>query len=320
MKKIVLILIPILTFILISCNGNDKDHIKASGNIEATNIIVSSQVSGKVLQILKDEGNKVNKNDTVIIIDPETYKLKLEEALAAKEAAQAQFNLLKEGARKEDVKQAEENLKQAQVTFNLAEKDKERMKNLYQAKSITKKQYDDAMANYEITQARLKSAKENFEKVKNLARPEELKQAEANLNRAIANVNLIIKNLNDCYVTTPSSGFITKKFVEIGEIAGMMSSLFQVADLSSVDLVIYVPETELGKVQLGQKAEITVDTYPDKSFNGRVIYISPQAEFTPKNIQTQEERTKLVFAVKIKIDNPDFELKDGMPADASIIL
>ena len=320
MKKIVLILIPILTFILISCNGNDNDRIKASGNIEATNIIVSSQVSGKVLQILKDEGDKVNKNDTVIIIDPETYKLKLEEALAAKEAAQAQFNLLKEGARKEDVKQAEENLKQAQVTFNLAEKDKERMENLYQAKSITKKQYDDAMANYEITQARLKSANENFEKVKNLARPEELKQAEANLNRVIANVNLIKKNLNDCYVTSPSSGFITKKFVEVGETAGMMSSLFQVADLSSVDLVIYVPETELGKVQLGQKAEITVDTYPDKFFNGRVIYISPQAEFTPKNIQTQEERTKLVFAVKIKIDNPDFELKDGMPADASIIL
>jgi HlyD family secretion protein len=320
MKKIVLILIPILTFILISCNGNDNDRIKASGNIEATNIVVSSQVSGKVLQILKDEGNKVNKNDTVIIIDPETYELKLEEALAAKEVTQAQFNLLKEGARKEDVKQAEENLKQAQVTFNLAETDKERMENLYQAKSITKKQYDDAMANYEISQAKLKSAKENFEKVKNLARPEELKQAEANLNRSIANVNLIKKNLNDCYVTSPSSGYITKKFVEIGEIAGMMSSLFQVADLSSADLVIYVPETELGKVQLGQKAEITVDTYPDKFFNGRVIYISPQAEFTPKNIQTQEERTKLVFAVKIKIDNPEFELKDGMPADASIIL
>ena len=100
----------------------------------------------------------------------------------------------------------------------------------------------------------------------------------------------------------------------------MMSSLFQVADLSSVELVIYIPETELGKVQLGQKAEISVDTYPDKTFNGKVIYISPQAEFTPKNIQTQEERTKLVFAVKIKIDNPEFELKDGMPADASIIL
>ncbi len=320
MKKLIIIIIPILFFVLIGCNGNNNDRIKASGNIEATNIIVSSQVSGKVLQILKDEGNKVIKNDTVIVIDPETYKLKLEEAVAAKEYAQAQFNLLKEGARKEDVKQAEENLNQAQVTFNLAEKDKERMENLYQAKSITKKQYDDAVANYEIAIARLNSAKENLNKVKNLARPEELKQAEANLNRAIAKVNLLQKNLNDCNVTSPSSGFITKKFVEIGETAGTMSSLFQVADLSSVELIIYVPETELGKVQLGQKAEITVDTYSDKTFNGKVIYISPQAEFTPKNIQTQEERTKLVFAVKIKIDNPEFELKDGMPADASIIL
>ena len=234
--------------------------------------------------------------------------------------AQAQYKLLNVGARNEDIKQAEDNLKQAQVSFDLAEKDKERMDNLYKTQSITKKQHDDATANYEIARARLNSAKENLEKVKNLARPEELKQAEANLNRAIANVNIIQKNLNDCYVTSPSSGFITKKFVESGETAGMMSSLFQVADLSSVELVIYVPETELGKVKLSQKAEITVDTYPDKTFNGKVIYISPQAEFTPKNIQTQEERTKLVFAVKIKIDNPEFELKDGMPADASIIL
>jgi HlyD family secretion protein len=318
MKKITFYIVPLLTFILIGCNGNNSGSIKASGNIEATNIIVSSQVSGKVFQILKDEGDRVNKSDTVIIIDPETYKLKLDEAVASREYAQAQFNLLKEGARKEDIKQADDNLTQAQVSFDLAEKDKERMENLYRAKSITKKQYDDAVANYEISKARLNSAKENFEKVKNLSRPEELKQAGANLNRAIANVNLLQKSLNDCYVTSPSSGFMTKKFVEVGEIAGMMSSLFQVADLSSVDLVIYVPETELGKVQLGQKAEITVDTYPDKSFNGKVTYISPQAEFTPKNIQTQEERTKLVFAVKIKIDNPDFELKDGMPADAVI--
>ena len=319
MKKLILFVSPLLALLLVNCNGNNHDRISASGNIEATNIVVSSQVSGKVIQILKDEGNQVDKGDTVIIIDPETYKLKLDEALASKQYAQAQYKLLKEGARSEDVKQAEDNLKQAQVSFNLAEKDKERMDNLYKSQSVTKKQHDDATANYEIMRARLNSAKENLDKVKNLARPEELKQAEANLNRAIAYVNLLQKNLNDCYVTSPSSGFITKKFVEIGETAGMMSSLFQVADLGSVELVIYVSETELGKVKLGQKAEINVDTYPDKSFDGKVIYISPQAEFTPKNIQTQEERTKLVFAVKIKIDNPEFELKDGMPADASII-
>jgi len=318
MKKIILSTVPFLALILIGCDGNNEEYIKASGNIEATNVIVSSQVNGNVLRILKDEGDKVNKGDTVIIIDPETYELKMQEALASKDFAEAQYNLIKKGARDEDVNQAEENLRQAQTTFNLAETDKGRMEQLYKSQTITKKQYDDAVANYEISLARLNSAKENFQKVKNLSRPEELKQAEANLNRAKASVNMIQKNLNDCFVTSPSSGYITKKFIEVGETAGMMSSLFQVADLSSVELVIYIPETELGNVKLDQRAEITVDTYPEKTFNGKVIYISPQAEFTPKNIQTQEERTKLVFAVKIKIDNPDFELKDGMPADAVI--
>jgi len=320
MKNILIFHLTILFFILIGCNGNDESRIEASGNIEATNIIVSSQVSGKVIQVLKDEGTRVNNGDTVIIIDTETYELKLAEALATQDFAQAQYNLLKKGARVEDINQAEENLNQAQISFELAEKDKQRMENLYESKSITKKQFDDAIANYDISLAKLNSAKENFQKVKNLSRPEELMQAKANLDKALANVNLIKKNLSDCYVTSPSSGFITKKFIEAGETAGMMSSLFQVADLSSVELVIYIPETELGKIKLNQQAEISVDTFPEKNFEGKVIYISPEAEFTPKNIQTQEERTKLVFAVKIKIDNPDFELKDGMPADAVIIL
>ena len=320
MKNILIFHLTILFFILIGCNGNDESRIEASGNIEATNIIVSSQVSGKVIQVLKDEGTRVNNGDTVIIIDTETYELKLAEAMATQDFAQAQYNLLKKGARDEDINQAEENLNQAQISFELAEKDKQRMENLYESKSITKKQFDDAIANYDISLAKLNSAKENFQKVKNLSRPEELMQAKANLDKALANVNLIKKNLSDCYVTSPSSGFITKKFIEAGETAGMMSSLFQVADLSSVELVIYIPETELGKIKLNQQAEISVDTFPEKTFEGKVIYISPQAEFTPKNIQTQEERTKLVFAVKIKIDNPDFELKDGMPADAVIIL
>lgn len=319
MKMTITFLSVLMIILIIGCNGNNKDVIEASGNIEATNIIVSSQVSGKVLQILKDEGDNIIKGDTVIIIDPETYKLKLDEAIAAKDLAQAQFNLVKTGARKEDIIQADESLRQAQVSFDLAEKDKQRMENLYESKSITKKQFDDAVANFDIAKAKLNSSKENLQKVKNLSRPEEIKQSEANLNRALANVNIYQKNLNDCYVTSPSSGFITKKFVETGETAGMMSSLFQLADLNSVELAIYVSETELGKVKLGQKSEINVDTYPDKSFDGTVIYISPQAEFTPKNIQTKDERTKLVFQVKIKINNPDFELKDGMPADATII-
>ncbi|UCH65965.1 MAG: efflux RND transporter periplasmic adaptor subunit, partial [Ignavibacterium sp.] len=256
--------------------------------------------------------------DTILIIDSETFELRLAEATASKEYAEAQYNLLKEGARDEDVRQAEENLTQAKINLDLAEKNKERMVNLYESKSITTKQYDDAIGNYQIVLARYNATKENLNKVKNLARPEELKQAEANLKRMDANVKLIQKNLNDCYVTSPVDGFIVKKFIEAGESVGMMSSLFQVSDLNVVELIIYIPETDLAKVKLNQSADVKVDTYPDKSYEGMVIYISPEAEFTPKNIQTKEERTKLVFAVKIQIPNPEFELKSGMPADAFV--
>jgi len=311
----------ILLFLNAGCgDGNDGKQIEASGNIEATNITVSAKVPGEVIRILKDEGALVSKEDTVLIIDPETLELRLAEATALMEYAEAQYKLLKSGAREEDINQSEENLKQAEINLELAEKNKERMINLFESKSITKKQYDDAIATYQVARAKYNAATQSLNKTKNLARPQELKQAEANLNRNIANVKLIRKNLNDCYVTSPVDGFIVKKFVEPGETAGMMSSLFQVADLSSVNLVIYVSETELGKVKLGQTTEVYADTYPDKTYKGKVIYISPEAEFTPKNIQTKEERTKLVFAVKIKINNPEFELKDGMPADAMIKL
>ena len=310
-----------ISFTLISCgNGDDKNMIEASGNIEATNITVSSQVAGEIQTILKDEGSMVSKGDTVLIIDPINYKLKLDEALSTLQSVQAQYSLLKTGARKEDISQNEESLKQAEINFNQAEKDKERFTNLLESKSITKKQYEDAVNKYEIASAQFNAAKENLMKMKNLARPEELSQAEANVNRTKAGIELLKKNYNDCFVTAPSNGFIVKSFVEEGEYAGMISSLFKLTDLTNVELIIYISETELGKVKLGQEAEITVDTYPEKSFKGKLIYISPEAEFTPKNIQTKEERTKLVFAVKISIHNPDMELKPGMPADAKINL
>lgn len=321
MKKLIYFFSITGLLIFYSCtDSNTNNKIEASGNIEATDVIVSSQVSGKVLYILKEEGQKINAGDTVLVIDPSTYQLKLKEAESSLGAIEAQFQLLKKGARKEDIKQADDVMKQAEINFQLAEKDMKRFENLYQSNSITKKQLDDAVARYEISSAQYNSAKENANKIKNLARPEELKQAESNVNRLKASVDLLKKNLNDCYVTSPINGFIVKKFIEAGETAGPMTSLFKVSDLSNVDLVIYIPETELGKIQLGQKVNVTVDTYPGKIYEGKVNYISPEAEFTPKNIQTKEERTKLVFAVKVRIDNPKYELKTGMPADAVIKL
>lgn len=316
MKKLFLIVVTVL--LVYNCGGNDESVINESGTIEATEVVISSQVAGKVLKVLKDEGAKLNAGDTILIIDKESLELQYKQADAAKDMAEAQYNLLLKGARKEDVAQAEQGLIQAEANFNSAKNDKERMDNLFKVQAITKKQHDDAAARFEISQAQYNSAKENFEKIKNITRPEEVAQAKANYERAEAAIGLIEKSISDCYVTSPINGFVVKKFVEVGETVSMMSSLVKVSDLSNVKLSIYISETDLGKVKLGQKAEITVDAFDDKTFEGVVEYISPEAEFTPKNIQTKDERTKLVFQVKIKISNPNFDLKAGMPADASI--
>ena len=312
--------LPVLILLIIyGCgNGNNKNKIEASGNIEATNVIVSSQVTGKVLSLLKDEGDIVNAGDTVLIIDHENSEYQFDQATAVEQAAQAQLTLLRNGAREEDIKQAQEGVKQAQINYDMAKKDKERFDALYESKTITGKQYDDANSRFELAQAQLTSTNANLEKLKDFARPEDIKQAEANVNRQKAAVNLLKKQIRDSYVQSPLNGIIVKKYFEPGETVTMLSSLFKVSDLKTVKLVIYVSEDELGKVKLGQTAEVTSDTYPDKKYEGKIVYISPEAEFTPKNIQTKDERTKLVFAVKLEVNNPNLELKAGMPADAVI--
>lgn len=319
MNTLKYLIISAMLLIITGCgNGNDKNQIEASGNIEATNVVVSAKVGGQIEKLNFVEGDKIQKNDTLIIIDSEMLRIQLQQAHAALELAEAQLQLLRNGARKEDIRQAESALKQAKVNYEQAARDKDRTEKLYEAKTVSQKQFEDVTARFDIAQQQLNSAKDNYEKIQNLARPEEIKQAVARVDQAMATENMIRKNINDSYITAPLSGFIVKKYFEAGETVSPLSSLLKISDLSAVKLVIYVSEEELGKVKLGQKADVTVDAFSDKSYKGKVIYISPEAEFTPKNIQTKDERTKLVFAVKIEISNTDFELKPGMPADAVV--
>lgn len=321
MKMLKVFLIISATLILFGCSdGDDIKSIEASGTIESTNIIVSSRNAGNIQAMNFIEGDKVNVGDTIIIIDHELLDIQLQQSIAGKDAVDAQLKLMIAGARIEDINQAEQNLNQAKVNFETAEKDKSRMQNLYDSRSITKKQYEDAIARYDLMNAQYNAAQGNFNKAKKIFRQEEIEQARANLNKAIAGVDLLKKNIRDSYVISPINGFLVKTYVERGETVTPMSSLFKVADLDVVKLVIYVSEEELGYVQLGQKTEVTIDTYKDKVYEGKVTYISPEVEFTPKNIQTKDERTKLVFAVKIEVPNKDYDLKPGMPADAQIIL
>lgn len=318
-NKILLLLAFTLT--IVACNGNEDDlYIKATGTIESTNITISSKSAGEIISIFADEGDLIKAGDTILVIDNEAIVYQLDQAEAAEQIAAAQLNLMIKGARIEDIKQAEEMMKQSETNYNIAKSDHSRYSKLWESKAITQKQYEDINARLQIALAQYSAAKENYEKVKKIFRPEEIDQAKANLKKAKASVELLKKNIRDSYVVSPTSGFIVKKYVETGETVTPMTSLAKISDLSTVNLIIYVSETELGKVKLGQKVEISMDTYPDKIYEGKIIFISPEAEFTPKNIQTKDERTKLVFAVKIEIPNKNFELKPGMPADAKITL
>jgi HlyD family secretion protein len=319
MKTNCLMIFSFLSLLFIGCNSNNnKNSIEATGTIETVNVVLSSKSSGEIKKLGIKEGDKVKQGDTIMIIDTEALRLQLNQQEAGTEISRAQLDLLRNGARKEDISIAESSLEQAQVNYNQAKNDLERLQKLYQTQTITKKQFDDAVSRFDLMNDQLSSAKENYNKIKNIARPEELKQAEAKLKQSNAIADLIKKNINDSYIVSPLNGIIVKKYFEVGETVTPMSSLVKISDLANVELYIYVTEVELGKVKLGQKAEISVDAFKDKKFNGKVTYISPEAEFTPKNIQTKDERTKLVFAVKIEIPNPDFELKSGMPADAKI--
>ena len=260
-----------LALLIFACSGNNRDSIiEESGTIEATESVISSQVSGKIIKIIKDEGAQVSAGDTIVLIDHEALDIQRKQMIANREIAKAQLDLLIIGARREDINQAEQMLNQAEVNFDIAKSDKERMESLFKANTITRKQYEDAKARFDIAQAQLNSAKENFNKIKNIARPEEIAQARANYQKAEAVVESINKNIRDCYVVSPINGFVIKKFIELGETVSMLSSLFKLADLSKAKVTIYVSQNEIGKIKLRQKAEIKVDSFPDKSFEGKV--------------------------------------------------
>ncbi len=302
--------------ILSGCSDKHKGMLDASGTLESVDVNVGAKVPGQIVSLLVDEGTRVKAGDTIAVLDQVTLKMQWDQAQAGVELARAQYQMLQNGARSEDISSSEQSLLQMESTLKNATDDYQRMKSLIASHSITQKQFDDAESRFNVAQAQYNTAKQNLQKMRRFARPEELEAAKARLEQAQAGANLIGKQLTDATITAPVAGIVTHKPVETGELLGAGSTVVTVSRLDTLNLMIYVSDTDLGKVKLGGLADVVVDTYPDRSFPAHVVYISPIAEFTPKNIQTKEDRTKLVFGVKLEVDNHEGILKAGMPADA----
>ena len=309
----------ISVFLLLSCRSRQETGaISASGTIEAVEVHVAAKTSGQVKNVFVEEGARVRTGDQLAVVDSDSLVIQLRQAEAGVDLAASQLQLLLKGARVEDVRQTEEAAKQAEASLFLAGEDLKRIRSLFEKESATTKMKQDAEARFQVAQAQHEAAEQALLKVRKLSRPEEVQAAQARLAQAEAGRDLLKKTIDDATIISPASGIVTHKAVEPGEFVGPGTPLLTIADLDNVRLNIYVTEVELGWVRLGQRAEIWIDSHPDRSLKGTVIFISPEAEFTPKNVQTREERVKLVYRVKIEIPNPESILKPGMPADASI--
>lgn len=296
--------------------GREESGIRGSGTVESDVIRVSAQIAGNLEKVFADEGSGVMKGDLLAKVDDATLVIRLRQAEAGVRLAENQLRLLLKGAREEDIAQVEANLKRAEENLKAAGDDRDRMLSLFKTGTVTQKQRDDAETRYTLAQTEYGAAKEGLRKIRNLARPEEVEAARIQLEQAKAARDLLAKQIEYTEIRAPKSGTILTRSALSGEFVAPGSVLFTLANLEDLNLVIYVPEKVLGKVVLGGEAEVYADSHPGRKFRAKVVHIAQEAEFTPKNVQTTDERVKLVYAVKVKVEKPDGVLKIGMPADA----
>ena len=385
MKKRLIFLVFLVLFIGVGVLvywGQQKERtaeLYYSGTIEATQANLAFQVSGRVKEVLVDEGQTIKKGQLLAVLEQKEFNARRNQALANLtrsietlrqlekllelnqrsipaeiERAEAtvrvfksQLDELESGYRSQEVEQASLAVQKAEITMEESKRDKIRFDRLFQRKIVTEKdrdaanlKFETALKEYERTKESLKLLHEGFRQESietgrsrlaearaalkqtrsNLKRIEasanEVEAAKASVESAGAALDIAEIQIEHTELHAPFNGILISRNVEPGEVVSPGREVLSLSDLSEVDLKIFVDETEIGKVKPGQKAEVKTDTYPDKIYDGTVSFISPEAEFTPKIIQTRKERVKLVYLVKIAIPNPDLELKLGMPADA----
>lgn len=302
-------------FVLVGC-PSDNGKIRGSGTIDARTVTVSARTTGTIMELAAEEGTSVAAGDLLARLDTTAMELELAQAQHNVAVLEAQLALLLAGAREEDLRQARATVEQARESLDLAQRSLERTEQLHAGGSATSSELDRVRAEYEMARSRLTGAQAALDRLVSYVRPEELRAAEARLAGARATTEQIQNRIADATLRSPMDGSILTRVHEPGEFVAPGSPLYTLANLSVVTLTVYVPETALASIRLNGTARVTVDGVPDRYFAGRVSRIADEAEFTPKNVQTAEARSRLVYAVEITLDNPEGIFKLGMPGDA----
>lgn len=297
-----------------------KNEIMLSGNIEAHESLISFKVQGRIIDLPVEEGQQVKQGDLLARLEDSDFKQRVRIDEASVAVRQSNLALALAGTRTQEVKAQQQSVIDAQADLALKKADEERAKQLFNKDELSAQDRDRAVTAAKRSEAALNAAQQRLNEAEEGTRKEDIAIARANLEHAKASLGLSRINASYTTLRAPSEGVITVRQAELGEVVSPGSPVVSLADLDHIWLRSYVAETDLGRIHWGQDVTITTDTYPGKQYHGRISFIASNAEFTPKSVQTYKERVTLVYRIKIDVDNPNHELKPGMPADAHLQL
>jgi HlyD family secretion protein len=309
-----------------------SNELRASGYVEATEVTVAPEVGGRLVEMNVKEGDRVATGAVIAKIDTRDTELQMDRIRAEREVAEANLRLVQAAPRAEDVRyaQAQVDAAEAEVTTleveaKSAELDLGRFESLLAANAGSQKQRDDAKARLDAIRERqrgardrVRVAREGVARVEARARPEEVAAARTRIGAVSAQLAVLEKSVEDAVVKTLAAGIVTQDLADAGEVVAPRTPLVVVTDLDHAWANAFVPEPAVPRIKLGQAA--TVHTDAGQTLAGTVTFVSPRAEFTPRNVQTQEERSRLVYRIKVTVDNAAGILKQGMPVDVTMVL
>jgi len=303
------------------CGGGGDGRLVASGTVEATDARLGFQIPGRIESIAVREGDAVAAGAELAMLDRADAVARRAQAAAQLAAAKARLQELTRGFRAEEVAQARAEADAARQRFADAERELSRADRLLEGGAISREAHDKASLARDVAESQRAKAREQLKLLETGYRPEQVETARAQVAQAEAALAAADVALANTTIVAPFDGVVTLRHGEPGEIAAAGSPVLTVMNPADRWVRIYVREDRVAAVRLGQKATIRCDTFPDRTYEGAVTFIASEAEFTPKNVQTPDERVKLVYAVKVGIrGDAARDLKPGMPADVTLAL
>jgi HlyD family secretion protein len=314
---VVVVLVAVWFFLLRGSNADGP--LDASGTVEATDAQLGFEAAGRIDTIVVDEGDRVKAGQELARLDQSELSARRQQATAQLASAQATLNELERGSRTEEVQQGRDQLASSNQRLEDAQRDLDRTKRLFDGGAVSRETLDKAQLAFDVAQSQHDQAAQAFQLLQIGPRPERIDAQRAAVAAAQATVQQINAMLGNAVIRAPFDGVVTVKDREIGETVSPGAPVLTVTNLDDRWVRIYIPETRIGAVHLDEGATITADTYKGRVYRGEVSFIASEAEFTPKNVQTKDERVKLVYAVKVRItSDSSYDLKPGMPADVTL--